>query len=300
MTCYHPLKAYRSQERNPETGRYGITFNPHKALIEGSTFQVPCGQCDGCKIDRSQMWAVRCAHEAQMHRNNCFITLTYNNESVPHDYSVKLDHFQRFMKRLRKRARGKVRFFACGEYGDDNLRPHYHSLLFNFDFSDKKFLKFRNGYPLYKSETLSQLWPLGFHEIGLVTFKSAAYCARYTMKKFGGDAADEYYTRVSPIDGNVYRVATEFLVMSRRPGIGATWFEKFASDAFPSDFVVVDGKKYTPPRFYLNRLHELEQQKVQRARKRRALTHREDQTKERLAVREKVHREKINRLKRSL
>lgn len=300
MPCYFPVKAYRSQEFNPETGRYGITFNPHNALVEGSSFSVPCGRCTGCRIDRSLAWGVRCMHEAQMHRSNCFITLTYSDQDCPQDYSVKLDHFQKFMKRLRKAHPQRVRFFACGEYGTDKLRPHYHSLLFNLDFTDKKLITIRRGYPIYRSTLLSELWPHGSHEIGTVTFKSAAYTARYCLKKIGGDLADDHYTRRSPIDGNVYRVASEFCVMSRRPGIGSTWFEKFKTDAFPSDFVVVDGRKMKPPRFYLNMLKEEEQLPIQRARKAHARQHRADNTKERLAVRERVHAEKLNRLKRGL
>lgn len=300
MTCYHPLKAYRSLEVNPETGKRRLTFNPHKALIEGSAIEVPCGQCIGCRLDRSKQWAVRCMHEAQMHRANCFITLTYSDQAVPVDYSVKLDHFQKFMKRLRKSQGNNIRFFACGEYGENYNRPHYHSLIFNFDFPDKKLKANRRGNPIYHSQLLTKLWPHGFHEIGTLTYKSAAYTARYCMKKIGGDRADDHYTRTSPIDGNMYRVASEFCVMSRRPGIGTTWFDKFKSDAFPSDYVIVEGRKHAPPRFYLNKLQEEETTPIKRARKRRAHQHREDQTKARLAVRERVQEEKLSQLKRKL
>lgn len=236
-----------------------------------------------------------------MHGRNSFITLTYSDEHVPQDYSVKLVHFQNFMKRLRKaQSPSPVRFFACGEYGDEKFRPHYHALIFNYDFPDKKIITIRRGNPVYRSLQLSKLWPHGSHEIGTLTFKSAAYTARYVMKKVGGNVADDHYTRRSPIDGNVYRVASEFCVMSRRPGIGSTWFDKFSSDAFPSDFVIADGRKHKPPRFYLNRLQEDEQAKIKRARKAHARDHRADNTKERLAVRERVHAEKLNQLKRKL
>lgn len=302
MACYHPLKAYRSRDRNPSTGRYGITFNPHKALVEGSSFSVPCGRCTGCMIDRAQSIAVRCLHEAQMHRENCFITLTYNDQNVPADFSVKLEHFQNFMKRLRKSLEPKkVRFFACGEYGEQTLRPHYHALIFNHQFPDLHFRrKNKHNDNLFTSEALSKLWPLGFHEIGHVTYKSAGYCARYCLKKIVGTKADDHYMRRSPVDGQFYRVAPEFAVGSRRPGLGAGWFDKFKSDAFPSDFVVVDGRKKKPPRYYLEKLTEEEATPIQRARKRYGLSRRSDNTPERLAVREIVQEEKIKQLKRNL
>lgn len=308
MTCYHPIKAYRSQVRNPETGRYGITFNPHTALIEGSHFHVPCGRCTGCRIDRSISWGVRCHHEAQMHAKNSFITLTYSNEAVPADFSVRLDDFQKFMKRLRKSNTHKIRFFACGEYGDQTLRPHYHSALFNHHFPDQKQITIRNGFPVYSSQTLQNLWPHGSHEIGSLTFKSSCYIARYCFKKIGGDKADEHYYRRSPIDGELYRVATEFCVQSK--GLGQSWFDKYKTDAFPSDFLIIDGKKVKPPRFYLNQLKEDERDRqlsdhgekyaIQNARREHGRSHRADNTKERLDVRNKVLDAKLKLLKRQL
>lgn len=237
-----------------------------------------------------------------MHPENCFITLTYNDENVPEDFSVKLDHFQKFMKRLRKSLHPKkVRFFACGEYGDQTLRPHYHSLIFNHQFPDLKFRrKNHNNDNLYTSDSLSKLWPYGFHEIGQLNYKSAGYCARYCLKKIVGTQADEHYMRQSPINGEWYRVAEEFAVGSRRPGLASTWFEKYKADAFPSDFVIVDGKKKKPPRYYLQKLTEEEIEPLKRARKRQSLQHRFDNTPARLAVREKVQLEKLSQLKRKL
>jgi len=309
VTCYFPIRAYKSAVFNRDTGKYGITFNPHAALIEGGSFFVPCGKCIGCRVDRSIAWGVRCHHEAQMHPKNIFLTLTYDNEHVPSDYSVKLHDFQTFMKRLRKHVYPtKIRYFACGEYGDNYLRPHYHALIFNYDFNDKTKSSIRNKLPVYTSPTLSQLWPLGLHEIGTVTFKSACYVARYVMKKIGGDDADNHYYRQSPVDGQHYRVQTEFLVQSRN--LGQSWFNKYKSDAFPSDFLIIDGKKVKPPRYYLNQLEEDkrdrlmsehgERHKIQQARRQHAGLHKEDNTKERLATREAVHTEKLNRLKRTI
>lgn len=237
-----------------------------------------------------------------MHPENSFITLTYDNDHVPTSYSVDKRPFQLFMKRLRKSLGSQlVRFFACGEYGDEGLRPHYHALIFNHAFPDRKLHAVRNGRRYYKSDALNALWPFGqLNEVTDVTYQSAGYVARYTMKKVNGDGADDHYYRRSPMDGNYYRVAEEFSLGSRRPGIGTSWLQKFKADYFPSDFVVVDGRKKKPPRFYLNKLKEDEQQQIKRARKRQSLKHRDNNTKERLAVREVVQRSRLSRLKRSL
>lgn len=240
---------------------------------------------------------------------NSFLTLTYDQQHVPQDYSVKLDDFQKFMKRLRKSVSpSKIRFFACGEYGDQNLRPHYHALIFNHNFPDKKFITTRNGNNVYSSQSLHTLWPQGSHEIGDVTFKSAAYTARYVLKKQTGDQADDHYMRRSPIDGELYRVATEFCVQSK--GLGQAWFDKYKSDAFPCDFLIVDGRKVKPPRFYLNQLKEddrdramrdhNEKYKIQQARRDHGRAHKTDNTPERLEVRARVQDLKLKLLPRKL
>lgn len=240
-------------------------------------------------------------HEAKMHDENSFITLTYDDEHVPANYSVDVRELQLFNKRLRKSLPQKIRFFACGEYGDQTLRPHYHSLIFGHSFPDKKLHAVRNGKRYYKSDALNELWPNGqLNEIADLTYESAAYVARYNLKKVSGDRADDHYSRISPVDGNVYRVKPEFVVMSRRPGIGATWFDQFGSDAFPSDFLIYEGRKHQPPKYYLLKLKEEEQTKIKRARKRNGLKHRHNSTRERLAVREFIKEDKISKLKRTL
>lgn len=309
MTCYQPVRAYKSAVFNRDTGKYGITFNPHAALIEGGSFFVPCGRCVGCRVDRSIAWGIRAHCEAQMHEKNIFLTLTYDDQHIPEDHSLSLRDLQTFMKRLRKHAYpSKIRFLAAGEYGPKTLRPHYHALIFNLDFNDKIKVAIRNQLPVYTSETLAEIWQSGSHEIGTVTFKSAKYVARYCMKKIGGPEADNHYYRQSPVNGQYYRVAPEFQTSSK--GLGQSWFDKYRNDAFPSDFLVLDGKKVKPPRFFLNQLKEDardrlmsehgERHAIQAARREHARQQKADNTKERLAVRETVHTEKLNRLKRGL
>lgn len=255
--------------------------------------EVPCGQCIGCRLERSRQWAIRCVHEASLHDANCFITLTYNNANLPSDGSLDLDHFQRFMKRLRKKH-GEVRFFHCGEYGSSLGRPHYHACLFGFDFADKKLWKVtESGSRLYRSESLEQLWPYGYSSIGDVTFESAAYVARYIMKKVTGKKAEEHYNGLKP----------EYTTMSRRPGIASGWFEKFSSDVYPRDEIIIRGKKMKPPRFYDSQFEVLDpdaMSDIKVRRKKQAKKRSADNTYDRLEVRRKVKESQIKSLIRRL
>lgn len=308
MPCFHPLTAYKSRERSPGTGRYGVTFNANQALIEGSSFQVPCGKCQGCRVDRSREWAVRCVHEVQMYEQNCFLTLTYNDDHLPSDYSIHVEVLQDFMKALRHAvAPTKIRFFGAGEYGDKEQRPHYHALIFNYDFPDKTLYTIKNGNKIYTSTKLTKIWPYGFSTIGSANYQTAAYCARYTMKKVGGDQAAEHYLRVHPLTGKLVTVKPEFSTSSRNHGLGYDWFHKYKSDVFPSDFLIVDGKKHPVPKYYLKLLEEEERNRVKRARN--PVTYqtiparrerRFNNTRARLKVREEVFAAKIKRLERTL
>lgn len=306
MACFRPLKAYRSAVRGP-TGKRQIVFTPRGANVD-QHLTIPCGQCIGCRIDRSKQWALRCVLEAKLYEANCFITLTYSDENLPANGSLSVRDWQLFMKRLKiayswlepgkgKRKRRKypqIRFYQAGEYGTQFGRPHYHACLFGFDFPDKKFKRYnRNGDKIYESDTLTRVWGNGMCEIGAVTPQSAAYVARYIMKKITGDDAVAYYDGRKP----------EFTTMSRRPGIGAGWLDKFQMDVFPKGYVVHDGRKHRVPRFF-DSVYEIdhpnEMQRLKGARKRSAAKHAVDQTSRRLDVREKVLQLRVKRLKREL
>ena len=239
MPCYHPLTGWKKRSVN-ESGKRSITFDRSKGFSD-TEMQVPCGQCIGCRLERSRQWAIRCVHEAMLHEENCFITLTYEDTTLPENGSLVKKDFQDFMKRLRKKYEPKkIRFYACGEYGEDTSRPHYHACLFNHDFPDKKIYKQVNGNWLYTSESLSDLWGNGYFIIGDVTFDSAAYVARYIMKKITGDIASAHYGDREP----------EFNTMSRRPGIAADFYHQFKTDCYPKDFITLNGKKMSVPKYY--------------------------------------------------
>lgn len=294
MTCYHPLSAYKIESGD-------ITFNRNHRNIR-ECLKLPCGQCIGCRMERSRQWAIRCMHEAQCHKHNCFITLTYSPEHLPADGSLQLRDFQLFMKKLRKK-RGKVRFYHCGEYGSKTRRPHYHACLFGIDFPDKKLWKIVNDERLYISQELSDLWEKGFCTIGTVTFESAAYVARYIMKKVNGDAAIDHYDVFDPITGEIHRLRPEYTTMSRRPGIGSDWFDQYHRDVYPHDRVIVRSKPMRPPKFYDTRFEILDPvafEQVKQNRQLEAKNYVDNQTPERLQVRERVQQLALQRLPRNL
>ena len=134
MPCFHPLRAFK-------TSAGEVVFTEHARYDIVTQLSLPCGQCSGCRLERSRQWAMRCVHEAAAYDCNAFITLTYDEENLPADGSLNYDHFQLFMKRLRKAIEpNKVRFYMCGEYGEENGRPHFHACLFGYDFPDKVML----------------------------------------------------------------------------------------------------------------------------------------------------------------
>lgn len=264
MSCYRPLTAWRGPLQ--PSGKRSVVFKPSESTGGLSAFpqKLPCGQCIGCRLDYSLDWATRCIHEAQLHEKNCFITLTYNDLNLPKDGGLQLKDWQLFMKRLRKEIECPIKFYHAGEYGDQYLRPHYHALIFGYDFPDRKYLKKTpSGMRIDSSSMLSGLWQQGYASVGNVTFESAAYVARYCMKKVLGKGKDvqdaqglKPYERMDSRTGAVLCVRPEYVVMSRggrtsRGGIAADWIRKFESDVFPRDYVVVrGGKKMPPPRYY--------------------------------------------------
>lgn len=296
MPCYNPLTAWRTPLQT-------ITFDRNKG-ISTSKMQLPCGSCIGCRLERSRQWAMRCMHEAKSYEDNCFITLTYADDQIPEGNTLIKSHFQNFMKRLRfEYNKKKIRFYACGEYGDSSSRPHYHACLFNHDFTDKTLWKEKNDTKLYVSETLNKLWPLGFATIGALTFESAAYTARYVLKKQNGANAASHYEFIDTGTGEVFNRTPEFTLMSRNPGLGTKYFEEFGADVYPSDTVIVGGFPSKPPRFYdkkAEKTHPHLIKEVKEKRIKRARTKKADQTPERLKVREKCAQARIRKAKREI
>lgn len=275
-------------------------------------------------------------HEASLNEHNVFLTLTYDDEHLPKGKTLVKSDLRNFLNRLRNRAAEQlktrseqnreilfepkmketranpdgclvpgIRYYAAGEYGERFGRPHYHAILFNCDFRDKTLFKAKEGQRLYTSEYLNDVWNnQGYAVIGNVTFESAAYVARYIMKKVTGDAALHHYNEIDMTTGEVlYERIPEYTVMSRDGGIGIEWFKKYKDEVYNHDHVIVRGRKNRPPRYY-DTLYEKEYpsdlKKIKERRKQKAQQHASDQTPDRLATREKVQSSRLKRLPRNL
>lgn len=275
MSCYYPLKGYDFGV-NSMTGKKIIKVLPYGSdpLPGKEVIPIPCGRCIGCRLDYSKEWANRCLLEMQYHERNCFVTLTYDDFHVPHSRFVSPDDgclvdvlslrsrdFQLFIKRLRKHFSDLgIRFFGCGEYGDDTLRPHYHVVLFGVDFDDKEFLKkSTTGFDIFSSPTLTRLWsfpssrdegshtpvtPAGIATVQACTYETCAYTARYVMKKLKGQES-EFYKEM--------HIEPPFVRMSRRPGLGRQYYDDHP-DLYNRSSIHVStldgGKSFQPPKYF--------------------------------------------------
>lgn len=280
MPCTRPLNAYKSP-----SGK--IFFTPSR---DAQFVQLPCGQCISCRLNHSRQWATRMVHEAHMHERSCFITLTYNDQNLPVGGTLVRKHLTDFFKRLRKALGAtKIRYFACGEYGSKLSRPHYHAIIFGYDFPEKS-LHQSGKFPLYTSSLLQALWPFGFSTVAAFSFESAAYVARYCVKKITGKLAEEHYGQKIP----------EYCVMSRNPGLGYDFFMKYYEDIVNYDRVVSRGGNQTmPPRYYDKLLSGCDLELLQRNKEKRQLEARIIDP-WRLADMDKFNLVKFNRMMRKL
>lgn len=298
MACFSPFSAFRMADGS-------VSFKERGDIIQ--SLSLPCGSCDGCRLERSRQWAVRCMHESRLHNLNCFITLTYDDKHLPHDGSLRYKDFQQFMRYLRKRfPDNTIRFYMGGEYGSTTFRPHYHACLFGIDFQDREIHSVSDsGHEVSTSKVLSSLWKHGFASVGDFTFQSAAYVARYVVKKVVGSKSDvrKHYEAINLETGEVFDRVPEFNRMSLKPGIGRPWLDKYLSDVYPHDRVVVDGVPTKPPKYYdkvYSLIDPLSFEAIQFARYERALDNASDNTPERLASRAVCTAARLSQLKRTL
>ena len=258
-----------------------IYFNREKYGLKPIVQIIPCGKCVGCRLEYSKDWATRCVCEAKEWKENWFITLTYNDENIPYKdkfiYTnennekitftddgtwngyLKPEDLTNFLKRLReKEARIKnhenIRYFSCGEYGDNTQRPHYHAIMFNLNIEDIELLKYdENGNPLYKSKYLDEIWGKGHVFIAEVNWSTCAYVARYIMKKIKGkESIIDYYAKGQ---------TPEFTRMSRMPGIGKTYIEKNWKKVYKHGYILAMKydktlTKCRPPKYFNDWLKE--------------------------------------------
>lgn len=277
MACFHPLDAIIIPGQKTINGKQSIKivnslFGMSK-VPEELRLKLPCGQCAGCRMQRSREWANRCMMELQYHKSSYFVTLTYDNDHVPRSFVTDPDtgealqehftlckrDFQLFMKRLRKRFSDQtIRFYMAGEYGSETFRPHYHAILFGLSLDDLVlYKKSPLGFSYYNSQSLSSCWcdhsgnPIGHVVVADVTWESCAYTARYIMKKQTGEDAHIY---------SDLNIEPEFTLMSRKPGIARQYYDDHPGIC-EFDFIYLSsekkGLKFRPPR-YFDKLYEME------------------------------------------
>lgn len=315
MPCYKPILALVRKPPPGVSGKAKITFPknvPRANDPRGTPTPLPCGQCIGCRLERSRQWAIRLMKEFKLHDRSSFLTLTYHDDYLPRlpngRPTLVLEDIQLFLKRLRKHfAPHPLRFFQCGEYGELTQRPHHHMILFGEDFcKDRERVEdSRSGYPQFRSPTLHRLWGMnpqhwllkGGPTISEVTFESAAYVARYCIKKITGKGSKFFYAGRKP----------EFITMSRNPGIASAYFDEFKADIYPHDEVIPGpGRPASlPPAYFDKLLEKVDPALYQRVKKKRTegLDFYSDpnSTDTRLATRERVKQALIkNCLKRDL
>lgn len=241
--------------------------DPKKPSWMGPTMDVPCGRCRACRNEKARQWAIRITQEASLYEKNCFVTLTYNDFFVPITSNLTLvpQDLTKFFKRLRKHL--KFRYFAVGEYGDKYTRPHYHILFFGIDFRDLSGVITDGNYETMEQTYLRPAWSvkiknpetnktetheLGITDVGGLSWASASYCAKYVTKKLNGKAANVY---------KEMQIEPEYAVMSRNPGIGSDYFERYIKNA-PSDYLAVNGKRCSLPRYYREKKFDTEEKKA--------------------------------------
>lgn len=193
---------------------------------------VPCGKCIACRINRTTMWTNRLLHElGEWKEGSSFVTLTYDEDYLPGNNSLVKSDLQKFFKRLRKDLDledRKIKYYACGEYGEKYGRPHYHAIIY--------------GLPIDDQELIKENWPYGMIKVGTVTQHSCRYVAGYIQKKYGGDLAKEKYGDNQP----------PFQLQSQ--GLGLNWALKNRNNLQKNGYITSQGKKFPVPKYYVKKL----------------------------------------------
>jgi len=293
VSCFYPVTAYRSRAGRSEKGGWPIVFNVADGYCD-LPVQIPCGKCIGCRLDKTAQWAMRIMCEADMHEKNCYLTLTYEEDSLNEKSSLQKKDVQGFWKRLRNDLSvlygnspdyKSVRYFSAGEYGDLRKRPHYHAALFGEDFSSDR-IPWQQGVKdiLYRSPTLEKAWGKGICTIQELNHESALYIAKYVVKRLSGERESEYEGK-----------QPEFALMSRRPGLAADWLKKYMNDVKGVDGVVIkNGKIVRPGRFFDSKIEAVDPKHMLKVKaERRKKIDPEQDTYRRLEAREKLKKHQI-------
>lgn len=249
-------------------------------------------------------------HEAQTQPANCFITLTYNDASIPDNNSLDTKEWQKFAKAARKKLKTELtglpntfRYYHCGEYGPLLGRPHYHACIFgqDFDFDRKKWRPSKTGHPQWRSQTLENLWGKGFAVVSEMNFDCAAYVARYAMKKVTGNMAEHHYWRINTRTMELEQTKPEYSTMSRKPGLGKKWYDKYGTEAYEHDSVIVNGREAKPPKYYDDQYEITNEEEMENIKNNRITNAKKrigNSTRKQLDIRERVQLAKLDLFRR--
>lgn len=253
--CNFPLSFFRFYDGTTKICGTGVTEYLYKGVVYKDPLKVPCGKCIECRLNYARQWSFRLQAEMLYHEYNSFITLTYDDNHVPLSESGNLtlrkSDFQKFMKRLRKNTGLDISYYACCEYGEHTLRPHYHAIIFGWFPDDLVFNRTNKfGNVLYTSPTLQKLWPFGFSLISEANVRTGGYCARYCTKKLTGPSAILAYDQLG--------IERPSALMSRRPAIGYQYFIDHIDDLIKYDklsIATADGVlTISPPKYFFDKL----------------------------------------------
>lgn len=312
MSCYYPLWGKPPEHEGGKTTFSALQPTSREGVGRFQDYgfmPIPCGECYGCRANHRLMWTVRCTHEATLHQDTTFLTLTISDENLPWHGSLDKLLLRGFFKRLRHECQRvhnpryknsrintltadtptKIRFFSCGEYGTTTKRAHYHALLFGLWPRDAQVY----GADTFTSPAMSELWQAGSHQFSKVNPDRIAYVCGYTVKKMGTLRDRTPYGVVDPTTGEYVERQPEFAVMSTKPGLGTGWFEKYSGD-LRRGFLHHEGNQLPIPRFYERKYQETHPEEVDYRKTLRARLRNErdpiEATKQRLRVKEQVHR----------
>jgi hypothetical protein len=267
--------------------------------------KIPCRQCLSCRLNRASEWQTRLVHESKLHSQSTFLTLTYNDQNLPLHGSLVTRDLQLFIKRLRKAvAPLKIRYYACGEYGDDSRRAHYHAIIFGWEPTDGCLHSANhNSNPLYVSPLLAKLWTFGHHLYSPANETTMGYVARYSVKKQTGPSGKEVYKHLDDETGELTKIKPPFSIMSLKPMIGGDFFEKHQDDYFRLGSTIINGVRKPLPSAYVRKLKKLNPRWHEDYVDDGAdfvLAHKSDFTPQRMADADRVLKAKTKNLKRSI
>ena len=301
MSCYRPLIRLYNPENKETSGRVyslarfsqlcGKQLKYEDLMYNPKVMLIPCGQCIGCRIRQREDWTTRIELEARGYPKDqvWFITLTYDDDHVPGmivktgeimrkvQYTWKpgeklpdsvqillYEDIQKFLKRLRKAYKGKLRYFVAGEYGEQTARPHYHMILYGWEPTDLENLYkiHHNGY--YNSKWLANLWGMGQIQIAQAVPETYRYVAGYVTKKMyeiDGKKANAYYElgQTKP-----------FACMSLKPGLGDHYYQEHKAEIWRQGYIqCTNGKRAQIPRYYEKQMEAENPQRLWRIKQNR-------------------------------